>query len=224
MSVPLTDDSCDDDAWLKPTDMHATRRCFLACRLSFLGLPQFIQHSTFALHEIIYIYLLDLYWSIICCYNYLETIRLSPNTGNLSNLSEIARHNPENTHQHTIPSHPFNTSTMGWFGGSSAQPTPPPPAPSQDGGFIAPDRTARAQCWDGRDSFFKCLDRHSIIDSVREDEKARNACAPELREFESACASSWVRTIGNARARKMMVSLDAIGLEWIVVRTTMNLC
>jgi len=98
------------------------------------------------------------------------------------------------------PSHPLshtsNTSTMGWFGGSSAQPTPPPPAPSTDGGFIAPDRTARAQCWDGRDSFFKCLDRHSIIDSVREDEKARKVCAPELKEFESACASSWVRTVG----------------------------
>jgi hypothetical protein len=77
VSVPLTDDSCDDDAWLKPTDMHATRRCFLACRLSFLGLPPFIQHSTFALHEIIYIHLLDLYWSIICCDCYLETHRPS---------------------------------------------------------------------------------------------------------------------------------------------------
>jgi cytochrome c oxidase assembly factor 6 len=84
---------------------------------------------------------------------------------------------------------------MSWFGGSSAPPAPPPPAASKDGGFIAPDRTARAQCWDGRDSFFKCLDRHSIIDSVREDKKAKEVCAPELREFESACASSWVSTL-----------------------------
>ena len=114
MSVPLTDDSCDDDAWLKPTDMHATRRCFLACRLSFLGLPQFIQHSTFALHEIIYIHLLDLYWSIICCYNYLETIRLSPNTGKQSNLSEIERHDPENAHQHNYP-HTLSTHSP-WAG------------------------------------------------------------------------------------------------------------
>lgn len=89
---------------------------------------------------------------------------------------------------------------MGWFG-NSAQPSPPPPAPSQDGGFIAPDRGARAQCWDGRDKFFKCLDQHNIIDSVREDKKARETCAPELREFESACASSWVCTIGSMELR-----------------------
>lgn len=99
----------------------------------------------------------------------------------------IATFNNSPTAQHTF--------TMGWFGGSSSQPAPPPPAPSKDGGFIAPDRSARAVCWDGRDSFFKCLDRHNIIDSVREDKKAREVCAPELREFESACASSWVSTL-----------------------------
>jgi cytochrome c oxidase assembly factor 6 len=100
----------------------------------------------------------------------------------------ISIRNTPNTSTHT-------SLTMSWFGGSSAPPAPPPPAASKDGGFIAPDRTARAQCWDGRDSFFKCLDRHSIIDSVREDKKAKEVCAPELREFESACASSWVSTM-----------------------------
>lgn len=30
------------------------------------------------------------------------------------------------------------------------------------------------------------------MDSVREDAKARAACAPELKEFEKVCASSWV--------------------------------
>lgn len=88
--------------------------------------------------------------------------------------------------------------TMGWFGASSSQPSPPPPAPSQDGGFIAPDRSARAVCWEGRDSFFQCLDRNNIIDSVREDQKARNVCAPELKQFESACASSWVCYVDDA--------------------------
>lgn len=78
---------------------------------------------------------------------------------------------------------------MGWF---SSQPAAPTPAPSQDGGFIAPDRSARAQCWEGRDSFFACLERNGIIDSVREDKKAREACPKELKEFEGACAQSWV--------------------------------
>lgn len=79
---------------------------------------------------------------------------------------------------------------MGWF--SSSEPAAPTPAPSQDGGFIAPDRSARAQCWEGRDSFFNCLERNGIIDSVREDKKAREACPKELKEFEGACAQSWV--------------------------------
>ena len=78
---------------------------------------------------------------------------------------------------------------MGWFDGKTA---PPPPKASTDGGFIAPDRSARQQCWDGRDGFFACLERNGIVDSVKEDEKARKACAPELKEFERVCASSWV--------------------------------
>jgi len=79
---------------------------------------------------------------------------------------------------------------MGWF--SSEPATPTSPKPSSDGGFIAPDRSARAVCWEGRDAFFACLDREGIIDSVRNSEKANKACAPELEAFEKACASSWV--------------------------------
>jgi cytochrome c oxidase assembly factor 6 len=161
-----------------------------------MGLPRFIRHYSFALHEIIHIHLLDLQVdhlsTNILRYHYHLSI---PATNPIYPKSKVATPRPS-TNAPTLT--PFKTSTMGWFGGSESQPTPPPPAPSQDGGFIAPDRTARAQCWDGRDSFFKCLDRHSIIDSVREDKKAREACAPELREFESACASSWVRTVGGA--------------------------
>ncbi|KAF2166344.1 hypothetical protein M409DRAFT_66790 [Zasmidium cellare ATCC 36951] len=78
---------------------------------------------------------------------------------------------------------------MGWF--SSDKTESPQMEPSKDGGYIAPDRTARAQCWEGRDNFFKCLDQHGIIDSVKEDEKARKLCAPELKEFEKVCQGSW---------------------------------
>lgn len=80
---------------------------------------------------------------------------------------------------------------MGWFSSSPSNALTAP-EPSNDGGYIAPDRTARAQCWEGRDSFFRCLDKNGIVDSVKEDEKARKLCAPELKEFEAACASSWV--------------------------------
>ncbi|KAK5114708.1 hypothetical protein LTR62_002282 [Meristemomyces frigidus] len=79
---------------------------------------------------------------------------------------------------------------MGWL--SSDKTIALAPEASQDGGYIAPDRSARQMCWDGRDSFFQCLERNGIIDSVKEDEKAKKLCAPELKEFEKYCASSWV--------------------------------
>lgn len=70
--------------------------------------------------------------------------------------------------------------------------TPTTPKPSNDGGFIAPDRDARAHCWEARDAFFACLDRNSIIDSIKQDEKARAVCGPEHVQFEKNCAASWV--------------------------------
>lgn len=87
---------------------------------------------------------------------------------------------------------------MGFFSNSPTQESPTTvtnitqAAPSQDGGYIAPDRTARAACWEGRDAFFRCLDANSIIDSVKDDEKARTACPKDLAAFERDCASSWV--------------------------------
>lgn len=80
---------------------------------------------------------------------------------------------------------------MGWFG-TSNDATNSKGKPTDDGGFIAPDRSARALCWQGRDAFFKCLDQHDIIDSVRQDAQARKACPKELAMFENACVDSWV--------------------------------
>lgn len=94
---------------------------------------------------------------------------------------------------------------MGLFGSSTPKSDPSHPPPSQDGGYIAPDRTARAQCWEGRDSFFRCLDQHGIIDSVREDEKARQMCAPELKEFEKVCAASWVRIVTDETLAMLLI-------------------
>ncbi|KXL44614.1 hypothetical protein M433DRAFT_77169 [Acidomyces richmondensis BFW] len=82
---------------------------------------------------------------------------------------------------------------MGWFGRTNSNDSGlAAPEPSKDGGYVAPDRSARARCWESRDIFFVCLDKNGIIDSVKEDEKAKQVCAPELKEFEKSCASSWV--------------------------------
>ncbi|CAG8977146.1 hypothetical protein HYALB_00003367 [Hymenoscyphus albidus] len=79
---------------------------------------------------------------------------------------------------------------MGLF--STTPTSPPPPKISSDGAPIAPDRTQRAKCWEGRDEFFQCLDKSGIVDSITEKGKAEKACSTEGRKFEANCASSWV--------------------------------
>ncbi|OTB01983.1 hypothetical protein M426DRAFT_323065 [Hypoxylon sp. CI-4A] len=61
-------------------------------------------------------------------------------------------------------------------------------------GARAPDRTERKQCWDARDNFYKCLDKHEVIDSLNGDGKkiAEKHCSSENKAFEENCASAWV--------------------------------
>jgi len=80
---------------------------------------------------------------------------------------------------------------MGWLPWSSGDSNK---NAASDGGRIAPDRTSRARCWEGRDLFFACLDKNDILDGIKEDGKARQKCAKEVAEFEEACSQSWVRT------------------------------
>lgn len=82
---------------------------------------------------------------------------------------------------------------MGWLPWSSGDSNK---NEASDGGRIAPDRTSRARCWEGRDRFFACLDKNDILDGIKDDKKARQKCASEVAEFEAACSQSWVRTTG----------------------------
>ncbi|KAB2570385.1 Cytochrome c oxidase assembly factor 6 [Lasiodiplodia hormozganensis] len=84
---------------------------------------------------------------------------------------------------------------MGWFSSS----TPAGPKPSSDGAFEAPDRSSRAQCWEARDAFFQCLDRHDIIDSVTNKDEAAAHCGREDKAFAQNCASSWVQYFKKRR-------------------------
>ncbi|KAJ5209107.1 hypothetical protein N7449_003486 [Penicillium cf. viridicatum] len=70
---------------------------------------------------------------------------------------------------------------------------------ASDGGRIAPDRTSRARCWEGRDLFFACLDKNDILDGIKDDKKARQKCANEVAEFEAACSQSWVKYFKEKR-------------------------
>lgn len=79
---------------------------------------------------------------------------------------------------------------MGLFSSPAAK--FPEPKLSSDGAPIAPDRTQRARCWEARDNYFKCLDKNNIIDSIKEEARAKKGCSSEETGFEANCASSWV--------------------------------
>ncbi|GAP92414.1 putative oxidoreductase-like protein [Rosellinia necatrix] len=61
-------------------------------------------------------------------------------------------------------------------------------------GARAPDRNERRQCWDARDSFYQCLDKHDVIDSLTGEGKktADKQCAQEDQAFQQNCATAWV--------------------------------
>jgi cytochrome c oxidase assembly factor 6 len=61
-------------------------------------------------------------------------------------------------------------------------------------GVVAPAREERKKCWEARDTFYSCLDKNDVIDSLSGDGKrtAEKQCAQESRQFEQDCASSWV--------------------------------
>ncbi|KAI4852280.1 hypothetical protein E4T44_01587 [Aureobasidium sp. EXF-8845] len=87
---------------------------------------------------------------------------------------------------------------MGWF--SSDKPNAPDaPKATEDGGFIAPDRTKRAHCWEARDAYFGCLDKNNIIDSVKRGEEADKLCPDETVKFDQNCATSWVQYFKKRR-------------------------
>ncbi|KAJ9650167.1 hypothetical protein H2198_010515 [Neophaeococcomyces mojaviensis] len=87
-----------------------------------------------------------------------------------------------------------------WLTGSS-KPAQPEVPKTPDGGFVAPDRNKRELCYESRDIFFECLDKHDILDAIREDEKARKACPTEVAEYERDCARSWIKYFKEKRVQ-----------------------
>jgi Cytochrome oxidase c subunit VIb len=87
---------------------------------------------------------------------------------------------------------PFSSSSS--TSATDATPTNPKSSgpKSQDGGYVAPDRSARERCYESRDRLFACLDRNDILDAVREDEKSRRVCKEENEGYERDCARAWV--------------------------------
>lgn len=94
---------------------------------------------------------------------------------------------------------------MGWLPWSSGNANK-----ASDGGRIAPDRSSRARCWEGRDLFFACLDRNEILDGIKDDKDARRKCAKEVQEFEAACSATWVCALFGVGQRMHMAFYTSI--------------
>lgn len=54
------------------------------------------------------------------------------------------------------------------------------------------EKSSRQVCWDSRDKFFACLDRHGIEDAIKDGKSASAKCNNEELEFEQNCIKSWV--------------------------------
>lgn len=65
--------------------------------------------------------------------------------------------------------------------------------------FKRMDRASRQKCWQGRDDFFKCLDKHEIIDPIKDEAKAKNLCSTEKLSFEANCVATWVDYFSKKR-------------------------
>ena len=59
-----------------------------------------------------------------------------------------------------------------------------------------PLKQSREACWGARDAYWGCLDAAG----VEEEEAKKNNCAALRRDFESACAGTWVRHFDRKRS------------------------
>jgi hypothetical protein len=107
---------------------------------------------------------------------------------------------------------------LDWISGSgSGLSTPASTAPrSNDGGYVAPDRSKREVCYESRDIFFQCLDKNNILDAIKEDDKARQVCPTEVTAYEKDCARSWVSLIDPVASASVTQSSFSVDGRLIV--------
>ncbi|KAI9884904.1 MAG: hypothetical protein M1823_003311 [Watsoniomyces obsoletus] len=103
---------------------------------------------------------------------------------------------------------------MGWF--STSTPTAPPKRVSADGTPEAPSRNDRQHCWEARDAYFACLDRHDILDALKDEAAANKNCAGESQKFDMNCAQTWVkhfkqRRVAEYQRKKAIEKIEAQG-------------
>lgn len=67
--------------------------------------------------------------------------------------------------------------------------------------YEPPSRNKRAQCWESRDIYFQCLDKHNIDNPLdpKSIKEAAKACGSEDQQFQKDCVASWVKYFKEKR-------------------------
>lgn len=74
---------------------------------------------------------------------------------------------------------------MGWFGTSRED--------EVRAGTAVPTRSERQKCWLARDTYFACLDAHSVDDPLKNPSIDKNQCRQQAAKLDEDCAREWVK-------------------------------
>jgi cytochrome c oxidase assembly factor 6 len=74
---------------------------------------------------------------------------------------------------------------MGWFTTDRSE--------SIRTGTAVPTRSERQKCWLARDTYFACLDAHSVDDPLKHPSIDKKECRAESAQMDTDCAREWVK-------------------------------
>ena len=96
------------------------------------------------------------------------------------------------------------------------------PTTSKDDSYKPLSREERRACWEARDKYFTCLDKHKILDALKEKDAAASKCGTQTQKFEQDCARSWVRLISclwmRGRKAESLGALAVVGCKAAEIR------
>lgn len=89
---------------------------------------------------------------------------------------------------------------MSWFFGSTPSPANST-SQTSSGDYKPLSRNERTKCWEARDIYFSCLDKHDILDATTKEgaAKSKELCSAQEGKYEQDCASSWVKYFKQKR-------------------------
>ncbi|AMD20224.1 HDL520Cp [Eremothecium sinecaudum] len=101
---------------------------------------------------------------------------------------------------------------MGWFSKQKEMDDQTKPA----------TRSARKQCWESRDEYFKCLDKINVVNALdpKNADMIKSHCKAEETKFDQDCATSWIKYFKEKRVvdikkEKMLQNMEKEGAQLV---------